>query len=88
MYRTIQPYLPVLEALNDLVKRDEERLSSQMRQVAPTWLVQLPWYLNDADQELLQPVLAGATQMRMLRIPGSMLGGAPIDSGFGRPALV
>ena len=69
-----EPYLPVLEALNELVHSDEVRLVSLMKQVAPTWLAQLPWYLNETDQLLLQQVMAGATQLRMLREFGEFLG--------------
>ena len=69
-----EPYLPVLEALNDLIRHDEARLSALLRQVAPTWLAQLPWYLNETDQTLMQQVMAGTTQMRMLREFGEFLG--------------
>ncbi|MDD2759171.1 MAG: AAA family ATPase [Methylomonas sp.] len=68
-----EPYLPVLEALNDLVRQDEARLSALLRQVAPTWLAQLPWYLNETDQALLQQVMTSSTQMRMLREFGEFL---------------
>jgi len=61
-----EPYLPLLEALDALARRDPERVAL-MRQVAPTWLVQLPWLVTDADREALQVELAGAGQERMVR---------------------
>ncbi|TFZ05966.1 transcriptional regulator [Ramlibacter henchirensis] len=69
-----EPYLPVLEALNALCRgaRGGE-LQALLRQVAPTWLVQLPWYLTDADRQQLQREVAGATQQRMLRELGELL---------------
>ncbi|MEJ8839583.1 AAA family ATPase [Ramlibacter sp. AN1133] len=73
-YGTGEPYLPILEALNALCRPQEgAALRALMRQVAPTWLVQLPWYLTDADRLQLQREVAGATQQRMLRELGELL---------------
>lgn len=73
-YGPAEPYLPVLEALNALCRgaRGQE-LQALLRQAAPTWLVQLPWYLTDADRQQLQREVAGATQQRMLRELGELL---------------
>ncbi|MEO6746970.1 MAG: AAA family ATPase, partial [Caldimonas sp.] len=46
---------------------DEAATIALLRQVAPTWLVQLPWYVTAADRQQLQQEVAGATQARMLR---------------------
>jgi predicted ATPase len=62
-----EPYLPVLEALNSLAREAGEPLLRLMRQYAPTWLVQLPWFLTEADRALLQREVLGATKERMLR---------------------
>lgn len=63
-----EPYLPVLEALNGLCRADDGAgLVALMRQVAPTWLLQLPWFLTGEDRQALQHEAAGATQDRMLR---------------------
>lgn len=70
MYRAVrqgEPYAPVLEALNSLAREAGEPLLRLMRQYAPTWLVQLPWFLAEADRALLQREVLGATKERMLR---------------------
>lgn len=61
-----EPYLPLLEALDALARRNDQHVAL-MRQVAPTWLVQLPWLVTDADRVALQAELAGAGQDRMVR---------------------
>ncbi|MBI5716893.1 MAG: AAA family ATPase [Burkholderiales bacterium] len=61
-----EPYLPLLEALDALVRRDAGRVAV-MRQAAPTWLVQMPWLLTEADRVALRAELAGAGQERMVR---------------------
>ena len=43
------------------------RLSTLLRQQAPTWLVEMPWLLGTADRAHLQQELYGATGERMLR---------------------
>jgi DNA-binding winged helix-turn-helix (wHTH) protein/tetratricopeptide (TPR) repeat protein len=73
-YGAGEAYMPVLEALNMLSRGEAgEGLVGLMRQVAPTWLVQLPWFLNDQDRRELQREVAGATQDRMLREFGELL---------------
>lgn len=71
-YGTGEPYLPMLEALNLLCRRDPAVLGV-LRQVAPTWLVQLPWHLSETDRVALQHQVAGSTQERMLREMGELL---------------
>ena len=44
-----------------------------MRAVAPTWLLQLPWFVGDDDRRNLQREAAGATQDRMLREFGELV---------------
>ncbi|MGH8601394.1 MAG: AAA family ATPase, partial [Gammaproteobacteria bacterium] len=68
-----EPYLPVLEALNSLCREVGEPLLGLMRQCAPTWLVQLPWFLTEADRALLQREVLGSTKKRMLRELGEFL---------------
>jgi DNA-binding winged helix-turn-helix (wHTH) protein/tetratricopeptide (TPR) repeat protein len=67
-----EPYLPVLEALAALCRRDAT-LPALMRAVAPTWLIQLPWLTSEAERQNLRHELAGATQDRMLRELGELL---------------
>ena len=69
-----EPYLPVLEALEELLgSADGELWLAALRQTAPTWLAQLPWRVAAADQAALQRELAGAAQDRMLREFGALL---------------
>lgn len=61
-----EPYLPVLEALSELCRRDQAA-ASLLRDVAPTWLLQLPWLSTSAEREALLHELVGANPQRMLR---------------------
>ena len=71
-YGTGEPYLPVLEALADLCRRDEA-LPALLRAVAPTWLLQLPWLSAMEEREALRRELAGVGPQRMLREIGELL---------------
>jgi len=71
-YGTGEPYLPVLEALTELCRRDGS-LAELIRAVAPTWLVQLPWLSTPAEREALRHELNGSGQVRMLREMGELL---------------
>ena len=44
-----------------------ESLRVLLRQHAPAWLAQMPGLLSTADSEVLQRLLTGTTQQRMLR---------------------
>jgi DNA-binding winged helix-turn-helix (wHTH) protein/tetratricopeptide (TPR) repeat protein len=78
-----EPYLPVLEALTGLCRRDPA-LAELVRAVAPTWLLQLPWLSSAAEREALRRELAGAGQARMLREMGELLERGTAD----RPLLL
>ena len=67
-YGVHEAYQPVLEALELLCQAPQgARLVALLRQHAPTWLVQLPWLLTEADRARSQHELHGATRERMLR---------------------
>jgi len=67
-YGTREAYRPVLAALGQLIRAPGgDRLVALLRQQAPTWLVQLPGVLTDADRVQFQPELQGTTRERMLR---------------------
>jgi DNA-binding winged helix-turn-helix (wHTH) protein/tetratricopeptide (TPR) repeat protein len=69
-----EPYLPVLDALAELSRGpDGAPWAAALRQVAPTWLAQLPWLIAPGDQASLRQELAGAMQDRMLREFGALL---------------
>ena len=71
-FGTGEPYLPVLQALEELCRSDSE-VPSLLRAVAPTWLLQLPWLSTAEDREALQRELAGVNPHRMLREMGQLL---------------
>lgn len=71
-YGAGEPFMPVLEALTVLCRRDAS-LVDVIRAVAPTWLVQLPWLSTPAERETLHRELNGSGQARMLREMGELL---------------
>ncbi len=71
-YGTGEPYLPVLEALGELCRRDSA-MPALLRAVAPTWLLQLPWLSSPEEREALRRELAGVGPERMLREMGELL---------------
>ena len=67
-YGAGEAYMPVLEALGRLCRETEgERLIALLRQYAPTWLLQMPALLSEAEREELQHQVQGTTHERMLR---------------------
>lgn len=67
-FGTGEPFLPVLDAINDMARADAgERLQQCLRTVAPTWLLQMPWLNQSGISELQPEELLGATPQRMLR---------------------
>ncbi|MFO1205853.1 MAG: AAA family ATPase [Burkholderiales bacterium] len=71
-YGTGEPYLPVLDALAELCRRDSA-VAALLRAVAPTWLLQLPWLSTAAERDALRRELADASSDRMLREMGAVL---------------
>lgn len=72
-YGQNEPYLPLLEAVNELSRSGGEEARERLRRYAPTWLAQMPWLMIDADCERLQRETQGATKDRMLRELGEFL---------------
>jgi DNA-binding winged helix-turn-helix (wHTH) protein len=71
-YGTGEPYLPVLEALAELCRKDAD-LHALLRTVAPTWLLQLPWLGTAEERDALRRELVGVGPDRMLREMGELL---------------
>ena len=67
-----EPYLPVLEALGELCRRDGTA-APLLRAVAPTWLLQLPWLSSTEERDVLRRELAGVGADRALREMGEFL---------------
>lgn len=65
-------YLPMLEALNAWCA-DDDTLPALLRQVAPTWLLQMPWHLPPEERAALQREVSGAGTERMLREMAELL---------------
>src|SRR5688572_24472018 len=72
-YGAGEPYLPVLEALSALCRSQPEG-ADLMRALAPTWLVQLPWLMSDAERATLYRELSGANQERKVREIAELMG--------------
>ena len=63
-----EAFLPVLEALSRLGREPGgKQLVEVLRRYAPTWLVQLPALLDEAEVQTLRLQVAGMTRERMLR---------------------
>ena len=71
-YGTGESYLPVLEALAELCRKDAD-LPALLRAVGPTWLLQLPWLGSAEERDALRRELAGVGPDRMLREMGELL---------------
>jgi DNA-binding winged helix-turn-helix (wHTH) protein len=67
-YGAGEPYLPVLEALGRACRGPGgQEVVALLRQQAPTWLLQMPGLVRDADLERLRRRTSGVTRARMLR---------------------
>ena len=67
-YGAGEAYLPLLDALGHLGRApDGAPLVACLRQMAPTWLAQLPALWEPADRVALPPTLQSTTRTRMLR---------------------
>jgi len=67
-YGAGEAYLPILEALGRLCRQPEGTHTIRLlERYAPTWLLQMPAFLEEAELETLQRKVAGATRERMLR---------------------
>jgi predicted ATPase/DNA-binding winged helix-turn-helix (wHTH) protein len=71
-YGSGEPYMPLLEALTDLSRRDPG-LPELIRSVAPTWMLRLPSLSTAAERDALNRELSGAGEARMLREMAELL---------------
>jgi DNA-binding winged helix-turn-helix (wHTH) protein/tetratricopeptide (TPR) repeat protein len=63
-----EAYYPVLEAVDQLVRRsDDQQLIQMLRKRAPTWLLQFPALVKADQRDALQRETIGATRERMVR---------------------
>ncbi|MEO8604193.1 MAG: AAA family ATPase [bacterium] len=61
-----EPYMPLLDALRQLVHGSDAAIGT-LRTQAPTWLLQLPGLLSAGEHDELQRALASSTGARMVR---------------------
>jgi DNA-binding winged helix-turn-helix (wHTH) protein/predicted ATPase len=67
-YGSGEAYMPVLEMLDRLCRgRDGAEVVGLLRRQAPSWLVQLPWHVGEAEHEGLGRRTLGLSPARMLR---------------------
>lgn len=67
-YGACEPYLPMLDAFSRLAREVHgDVVVEQLRQLAPSWLVQLPRLLNVGELQVLREQTAQVTRERMLR---------------------
>jgi len=67
-YGTAEAYLPLLDALGDLCRGSAaSAVVPILRRMAPTWLAQFPWLIEEVDRAELDRELRGVTSGRMLR---------------------
>lgn len=67
-YGSGEAYLPVLEALGQLCRQpDGAHLIEILQRHAPSWLVQMPALVTDAEFDRLKHKVQGAARERMLR---------------------
>lgn len=72
-YGSVEPYLPLLEAIGQLAREAGRDCVLQLRQYAPSWLSQLPWLIDEAERDKLQREIEGTNKQRMLRELGEFL---------------
>ena len=67
-YGGIEPHYPVLEALGSLTRqRDGEVVVQSLKEIAPTWALQLPGFLSGRTRALLKQQIAASSRDRMVR---------------------
>jgi DNA-binding winged helix-turn-helix (wHTH) protein len=66
-FGTGEAYLPLLEALGRICREGGEPAVALLRDRAPTWLMQMPWLIDEAERDALRRATFGGTQQRMLR---------------------
>ncbi len=67
-YGTREPYLPILEALEQLAAQTgAEQLRTTLQRYAPGWLVQLPWLAHSSDAAAVLRAAPDNSTPRLLR---------------------
>src|SRR5581483_4052420 len=74
-----ESYLPFLDALSQLLREYGNDIGHHLRRHAPTWCLQLAAFASGPEMESLRSETAGATNERMLRETGDVLGAISTD---------
>ncbi len=69
-YGQSEPYLPFLEALNDVCRQQADIAVPMLAKIAPDWLMELPWLQENGNAPDMP---ANNTPVRMLRELGELL---------------
>lgn len=72
-YGQSEAYLPILEALNVVCRRQGESALTVLANTAPDWLAELPWLDNNNQLKTVQKDASSKSQARMLRELGELL---------------
>jgi tetratricopeptide (TPR) repeat protein len=68
LFGTNEAFLPLIEALEERCRgADGQPVLAALRNHAPTWLAQMPAFLDEADRAAFQDEIFGASRDRMLR---------------------
>jgi len=68
LFGTDEAFMPLIEALEERCRgEDGPLLLTALRAHAPTWLAQMPAFLDDNDRAVFRDEIFGATRERMLR---------------------
>jgi DNA-binding winged helix-turn-helix (wHTH) protein len=68
LFGTNEAFLPLIEALEERCRgADGQPMLAALRNHAPTWLAQMPAFLDEADRAAFQDEIFGASRDRMLR---------------------
>ena len=67
-------YMPILDGINRLCRGPQrERVKALLKTHAPTWLLQLPWLLDETERKALKDIVFAATAQRMQRELGEFI---------------
>ncbi|HEX2180121.1 MAG TPA: AAA family ATPase [Actinomycetota bacterium] len=62
-----EPYMPLLNALDELCRAGRSQLVGTVSRFAPNWLLEMPWLVDDDELGKLAARTVGNTRARMLR---------------------
>jgi DNA-binding winged helix-turn-helix (wHTH) protein len=83
LFGTHEAFLPLIEALQEgCLGANGAFLLKALRDLAPTWLAQMPGLLGEEDRAAFQREIFGATRERMLREFGDLMEGLTAERAW------